>query len=797
MSAGTVLVVEDNPISRRIVRLALESTGYDVVEADDRAQALDAAAACPPDLIITRDVLRDADGLALANEIRRRVDAPLAAIILSKAWAGLEETRARAVRSTQFLASPTEPSRLLEVVRAYLPAPEEAPPQLPTAALQCFALTLLERLSETLVQPQAALGIVDESLRHCLDAAGIATGLLYLVDPVACRLEAQCGIPAGSRAEAAACFGAEHSLRRLAEADQPAAFSAGSLSADDEPSQFLSRLGHASALMAPFVVPGQGRGVLILASDTQDLSEQAWVSFAGRLAAQLGQALVFRDVTGLRGAERRPPDSDTHYRLLFEHNPHAMWVFDAETLGFLAVNETAVRHYGYSRERFLAMTVNDIRQSDRSSAEAPGSWKHRKSDGSIIEVEEGLTLLTFQERRAWLTLATDVTDKKQVEARLLRSQKMESIGRLAGGVAHDFNNLLGVITGYGELLRKRLPADLRLEKYVDDMLKAAERGAGLTRQLLAFSRKQVLHPRILDLNSVVVEMEPMLRRVIGEHIQLGTVLDERLAALRADAGQLEQVLVHLAANARDAMPQGGHLIIETSDVQLDAKDAAAHPEIEPGRYVVLAMSDTGEGMPPEVKNHVFEPFFTTKGPGKGTGLGLATVHGIVRQSGGHIFVYSEPGRGTTFKVYLPAAGEPALVAALRREDEEDHFPTGIETILVAEDELSLRELVCEELVALGYTVLQASHGGAAGELCAHYNGSIDLLVTDVALPGIGGQDLAKTLAALRPDMKVLYVSAYTDDAVILRGLLTDEMPFLQKPFTSGALARKVREVLDG
>jgi signal transduction histidine kinase len=441
------------------------------------------------------------------------------------------------------------------------------------------------------------------------------------------------------------------------------------------------------------------------------------------------------------------------------------------------------------------MTIKDVRQSHPSSAEAFGSWKHRRSNGAIIEVEEGLTLLTFQGRRAWLTLATDVTDKKRLEAQLLRSQRIESIGRLAGGVAHDFNDMLGVITGYGEILRRRLPSDLRLDKYVDDILRAAQRGAGLTRQLLAFSRKQVLPPRILDLNGIVVEMDQALRRVIGEEVQIATVLDEHLPAVGADAGQLEQVLINLAANARDAMPHGGNLVIETSDVRVDAKYAAAHPEVQPGRYVVLTVSDTGQGMPPEVKDRVFEPFFTTKGPGKG--LGLATVHGIVRQSGGHVFVNSEPGRGATFKVYLPAAGEPALVATLLRVDEEGRTPTGIETVLVVEDELSLRELIAEGLEALGYTVLQASLGAAARELCAHYNGSIDLLIIDVAMPEIGGRELAQGLAALRPDMKVLYVSAYTDDKVILRGLLAEEMPFLEKPFTSGALARKVRGVLDG
>jgi signal transduction histidine kinase/CheY-like chemotaxis protein len=435
----------------------------------------------------------------------------------------------------------------------------------------------------------------------------------------------------------------------------------------------------------------------------------------------------------------------------------------------------------------------DVRErpADPRAISTIGLVRHRKKDGTLIEADVASSWIRFRGREARLVIALDVTEKRGREAQLLQSQKMETVGRLAGGVAHDFNNLLGVITGYGGLLRKRLD-DRHLLKYVDDILKASERAAGLTQQLLAFSRKQVLQPRILDLNRVVEHMERMLRRLIGEDIQLVIALVD-VAPIKADPGQLEQVLMNLAVNARDAMPQGGQLLIETAAVDLDESYSRRHADVRPGSYVMLAVSDTGHGMTPELKQRLFEPFFTTKEPGQGTGLGLATVHGIVRQSGGHIFAYSEPGRGTSFKIYFPPT-EGSVAAAPPTADEDT--PRGNETILLVEDEAALREITRECLAATGYTVLEAAHGAAALQLSEKYDGAIHLLITDVVMPGLTGRELAQRLTAERTEMKVLFMSGYTDDAVILRGVLTKEMPFVQKPFTIVQLARKVREVLD-
>ena len=499
--------------------------------------------------------------------------------------------------------------------------------------------------------------------------------------------------------------------------------------------------------------------------------------------------------------------SEEEYHLLFDRSPHPMFVFDAKTLAFLAVSGAAIQKYGYSREEFLGMTIEDIRPpedipklqqamrerpADARAISTAGLFRHRKKDGTLIEAEVASSWIRFRGREARLVLALDVTEKRSLEAQLLQSQKLETVGRLAGGVAHDFNNLLGVITGYGQLLRKRLD-DPRLLKYADDILQASERAAGLTQQLLAFSRKQVLQPRVLDLNRVVEDMERMLRRLIGEDIQLVIGLAD-VAPIKADPGQLEQVLMNLAVNARDAMPHGGQLVIETATVDLDASYARNHVDVRPGPYVMLAVSDTGHGMAAEVKERVFEPFFTTKEAGHGTGLGLATVHGIVRQSGGHVFAYSEPGKGTAFKIYFPPA-EGSVAAAQPPPDEDT--PPGNETILVVEDEATLREITRECLEAAGYTVLEAAHGAAALDLSEGHGGAIQLLITDVVMPGLTGSELAQRLTADRPEMKVLFMSGYTDDAVILRGVLTKEMPFVQKPFTIAQLARKVREVLDG
>lgn len=386
------------------------------------------------------------------------------------------------------------------------------------------------------------------------------------------------------------------------------------------------------------------------------------------------------------------------------------------------------------------------------------------------------------------------TAQGALETQLRQAQKMDAIGRLAGGIAHDFDNLLTAIAGYCDLLLMRLEEGNRARQDIEEIRKAAFRAASLTRQLLAFSRKQTLEPTALELNEIVRNMEKLLRRLIGEDVELAARLDPALGIMKSDAGQVEQIIMNLAVNARDAMPHGGKLTIETANVEVDDEYASKHAEVRPGSYVMLAVSDNGSGMTAEVQSHLFEPFFTTKDPGKGTGLGLATVYGIAKQSGGHVTVYSEPGHGSTFKVYFPLAQE----AAERAEPKPAAapLPSGSETILLVEDEEVVRELGRRILDMHGYRVLAARNGREALAICEAHGDSIAALVTDVIMPEMSGRALAERLAERWPGVRVLYLSGYTSGAIAQHGVLEPGVEFLQKPFSPAALARRVREVLD-
>jgi PAS domain S-box-containing protein len=393
-----------------------------------------------------------------------------------------------------------------------------------------------------------------------------------------------------------------------------------------------------------------------------------------------------------------------------------------------------------------------------------------------------------------LGISRDITEHKALEEKLRRAQRMEAVGRIAGGVAHDFNNLLTVIMGYSQILAGKLTPGSELYDATTQIGSAVERAAGITRQLLAFSRKQVLSPRVIDLNAVILNLEPMLQRLIGEDIEVVSIRARDLGTVKADPGQVEQVLMNLAINACDAMPNGGRLTLETANVELDEAYAREHKPVEPGRYVMLAVSDTGLGMSSEVQAHLFEPFYTTKEAGKGTGLGLSTVYGIVKQSGGYIWVYSEPGHGATFKVYLPRVDQPAEKLGSDRKPDQVH--RGTETLLLVEDDSQLRQLTSAILTHCGYKVLVAAGADEALALCKVNHRNIELLVTDVILPGMNGRQLAEQVERISPKVKVLYISGYTSNVIVQRGILDPGLWFLPKPFSLSALVVKVREVLD-
>jgi PAS domain S-box-containing protein len=418
------------------------------------------------------------------------------------------------------------------------------------------------------------------------------------------------------------------------------------------------------------------------------------------------------------------------------------------------------------------------------------TWKDRRFESHVQALRDSEGVI-----QGVIGVALDITERDRLTDQLRQSQKMQAVGELAGGVAHDFNNLLMVVKGHAQLLLDRLPDASPLRLSVEQVEKAADRAASLTRQLLAFSRKQVLQPRVLDMNEAVGGMIRMFSRVIGENIEMAFLPGGKLGRVKADPGQIEQVLLNLVVNSRDAMPNGGRLTIETSNVELDRGYAATHTSVEPGLYVMLTVTDTGCGMDAETQARVFEPFFTTKGPGKGTGLGLATVYGVVKQSGGYIYVYSEVGKGTTFKIYLPQV--TAELDKLSPETDNWRSARGTETILFVEDEHSVRELVRDYLVGAGYCMLEASDGIQALKVAASHPGPIHLLITDVVMPHLSGPELATKLSSERPGLKVLFISGYTDDTVFRHGVLEGGVAFLQKPFNLKALSQKIREVLTG
>ena len=499
--------------------------------------------------------------------------------------------------------------------------------------------------------------------------------------------------------------------------------------------------------------------------------------------------------------------SEERYRDIVENAHDFIYSHDLKG-NYTSINKAGEQLTGYTREEALTMNfVQTVAPDfvDRAREMMAGRFAGEKGaaydleivakDGRHIAVEINTKLVLRDGAPVGLQgTARDVTERKELEEQLRQSQKMEAIGRLAGGIAHDFNNLLTAITGYSELSMQRLADEDPLFGNLQEIKKAGDRAASLTRQLLAFSRKQVLQPKVLDLNLVVSDLERMLTRLIGENIELCTLLEPKLASIKVDPGQIEQIIMNLAVNARDAMPQGGKLTIETRNVLVDDEYARRHIAVTPGPFVMLAVSDSGSGIDSQTQSRIFEPFFTTKEVGKGTGLGLSTVYGIVKQSGGNIWVHSEVGLGTTFTIYLPSTEEN--LQTYKRESGNERGFRGTETVLITEDEEVVRKLACQVLRMHGYKLLEAADGSEALLICESHLAPIDLLITDVVMPGMSGPELASRLTELRPESKVLLMSGYTDSAIVHHGVLEGGANFIQKPFSTEALAIKVREVLD-
>jgi PAS domain S-box-containing protein len=526
---------------------------------------------------------------------------------------------------------------------------------------------------------------------------------------------------------------------------------------------------------------------------------------------QGGTVCVARDITRRLAAERARTETEAKYRTLVEQVAAVSYIAELGVHGaWLYVSPQVETIFGYTPDEWLSQSDQWIRfipaedhpiihaaeEACVSARRFQAEYRIVRKDGQIIWVSDTAVVVPGSDNHPLMEgIIVDITERKALENQLQQARRMEAVGRLAGGIAHDFNNLLTIIKGYVEMATNRRGAPAELRRDLQHIGDASERAGTLVRQLLAFSRKQVLKPKILDLNSIVLNLDKLLRRLLAETVEMKTVAGKDVGAVKADPSQIEQVIMNLVVNARDAMPKGGRILIETSNVELDDTYTQDHATVRPGRYVMLAVTDTGVGMTNDTVAHIFEPFYTTKESGSGTGLGLSTVYGIVKQSGGYIWVYSEPGKGTTFKVYLPRVEERVEVSSTTRAS-GPATRDGKETILLVEDEPAVRELTRMVLSKRGYSVIEALNPADAERLADNHGAEIHLLLTDVVMPGMSGHELAKRLTARHHNLRVLYMSGYTYNVIAEDGTLEEGLSFLQKPFTPQALAQKVRETLD-
>ena len=783
---GRILVVDDTPSSLKMLMVLLGERGYIVHPAKEGGLALRFVQAVLPDLILLDIRMPDMDGYEVCARLKadpRTRDVPV--IFLSSVYQVFDKVKAFRCGAVDYVTKPFEIDEVLVRIETHISLRRlrwnlEAAVQSRTAEM----LRTNQRLQEEMAEREHAEEEQRKSERRfevAFRASRVPMGIVtadegryllvndaylhmagYAAHEVLGRTETELGLwcqdPSALPPDAAsAACGEERTYRART---------------------------------------GELRSALFF-SEIIDLDSRETVLF------------TCFDITARNLAKEQLRQSSEEIRKLYDEAPCGYHTTTQSGV-FVRMNATELRWLGYARDEVIGkLNIADVLAPSRLSIsqeklsllagqpELHGlELEMIRKDRSTMPVLLNLVASTDGRGEALISADLfDITARKGLEEQFRQAQKMEAVGRLAGGVAHDFNNLLTVIGGYGEMLAKSLSDSGPLRRQAEEIVWAADRAGGLTRQLLAFSRKQVIQPKTVDLNVVVGDIGRMAQRLLGEDIEIRLLKDPALGQVMADPDQINQVLLNLLVNARDAMPDGGTLTVETANVEIDESFVAHHPEVAPGRYVLLAVADTGVGMDQPTQRLIFEPFFTTKESGKGTGLGLATVWGVVRQSGGWIWVYSEPGQGATFKVYLPRTDAPESIP--NRPGRSAGSNRGSETVLVVEDESEVRKLTKTVLETYGYTVLDAGSGTAALALAASQEGIIHLLLTDVVLPGMNGKVLATQLQAVRPEMRVLFASGYTADVIAHRGIVDPGLAYLPKPFSPDGLAAKVREVLDG
>src|ERR1041384_3720649 len=833
---ATILIVDDRAANRDLLATILGYKGHRVLEAGDGKEALASVKRERPDLIISDILMPTMDGYEFVRWLRTDPNTADIPVIFSTAHYLDREAAAlaKACGVSQTVYKPLDPETVLSAVDAALGVVHGDVPPLPPKFDREHMQLLTDKLSQRTEDLRRAnerlsalielghqiagehnpLQLLENFCHAARSIIGAKYAALAVLDDEGQTL--QHFLTSGVESHVESAIGQKPvgggSLRTAKIQEHPD--SEGFPPNHPEMTSFLG-----AAISSSTGIYGS-----LYLTDKVGLDEfsEADEKLVTMLAQQVGIAYenakrneeLKRRATELEGtmiqrkrAEEALRETNQTLQSLVQTSPVGIIAYDLEG-NVKSWNAAAERIFGWSEAEAIGLRnpiVPDDQWEDFSNTlditHRSGMFTDLESsritkEGRMIDVSLSSAPLADGRGNVHgsVTVIADITERKQLEDQFLHAQKMEAVGRLAGGVAHDFNNLLTAIIGYSQLGLSRLHSEDPMRKELEEIERAGQRAAALTGQLLAFSRRQVLQPQVLDLNSVVGDLGKMLHRLIGEDIELDIRLSPELGHVRADRGQLDQIIMNLAVNSRDAMPEGGKLTIETANVELDESYATEHVDARAGRHVMLAISDNGAGMDKETRSRVFEPFFTTKEQGKGTGLGLSTVYGIVKQSGGHIGLYSEPGMGTTFKIYLPEV-----------EDELDKKPTPTtaagypkrhETALLVEDEASFRKLARTILERNGYKVIEAASGDEASVTSGEYAGRIDLMLTDVVMPGTSGRELAQVVASARPEMKVLYMSGYTDDAIVHHGILDADTPFIQKPFNPETLLQRVRDLLD-